>query len=366
MRIYSPQGLSRRYRYWSRRVSSAARAARMSFRPRAVILLYHRIASPMVDPLLLCVTPGHFAEHLAVLQKDWCPMSLAELAEACIEDRISNRAVVMTFDDGYVDNLRTAAPLLERFHQKTTIFVAGACLEGKPLFYDELERILLLAPVLPARIRIPINGQMREWEMGQWARRPKNPESDYFHWNLEWSSDPTPRHRCFRELFNLLRAAPDRMRTQAVASLRRAARIGSSRPGERRLMSKAELQKAARGYAIEIGAHTRTHAALNRMAPDDQRKEIVSGKRMLEKAIGRDVHALAYPFGSPWDVAPETVQLAREAGFALACGNYPGPVDSESDLFWLPRCLVRDWSGEEFAARMEQFYQPRAEIPPQG
>jgi hypothetical protein len=65
-------------------------------------------------------------------------------------------------------------------------------------------------------------------------------------------------------------------------------------------------------------------------------------------------------------VAPETVQLAREAGFALACGNYPGPVDSESDLFWLPRCPVRDWSGEEFAARMKQFFQPRAEIPPRG
>jgi peptidoglycan/xylan/chitin deacetylase (PgdA/CDA1 family) len=358
--------MSHRYRYWSRRVSSAARAVRMSFRPRAVILLYHRIASPAVDPLLLSVAPGHFAEHLKILQREYDPVSLAELADACTENRIPNRAVAITFDDGYADNLRAAAPILKYYRQNATVFVAGACLEGKALFYDELERILLLAPELPAKIRIQVNGQTREWELGRWSHRPKKLDADYIRWNLESLSDPSPRHRCFRELFNLLRGASVRTRAQTLASLRRAAGIGRERPAERRLMTKADLQKAARGSTLEIGAHTRSHAALNRLAADQQREEIVSGKRMLEEAIGRAVHALAYPYGSPWDVAPETVQLAREAGFALACGNYPGPVDSESDLFWLPRCLVRDWSGEEFTVRMKQFFQPRAEIPPQG
>lgn len=154
MRIHDPKELSRRYRHWSRRVSSAARAVRMSFRPRAVILLYHRIASPAIDPLLLCVTPGHFAEHLAVLRRDYHPLSLAQLAEACAENRIPDRSVVITFDDGYADNLRAAAPILERFRQTATVFATGACLEGTPLFYDELERILLLTPELPPKIRI--------------------------------------------------------------------------------------------------------------------------------------------------------------------------------------------------------------------
>jgi peptidoglycan/xylan/chitin deacetylase (PgdA/CDA1 family) len=338
----------------------------MSFRPRAVILLYHRIASPAIDPLLLCVTPGHFAEHLAVLRRDYHPLSLAQLAEACAENRIPDRSVVITFDDGYADNLRAAAPILERFRQTATVFATGACLEGTPLFYDELERILLLTPELPPKIRIKVNGQAWEWEMGRWARRPKKLDGEYSRWNLESFSDPTSRHRCYRELFNLLRAASVRTRVQTIDSLRRVAKAGPGRPADRRLMTKAELQKAARGNTLAIGAHTRSHAALNQLAEDLQRREIVSGKRMLEKAIGRDVQMFAYPYGSPWDVAPETVQLAREAGFALACGNYPGPVDSESDLFWLPRCLVRNWSGEEFAVRMKQFFQPRAEIPPRG
>ena len=366
VRIFHPQGLNSRYRRITGRISSAARAARMGFRPRAVILIYHRIASSASDPLLLCVAPENFSDHLKILQRDYQPIALAELAEACAANRIPDRAVAVTFDDGYADNLRAAAPILERCRQQATVFVTGACLEGKPLFYDELERILLWAPKLPERIRIRVNGRVREWELGEWSRRPKKPDTDYWHWNMEWTSDPTPRHRCYRELFTILREAPVRIRVQTMASLRKAAGIAGTRPTPRLLMTQAELRKAARDTALEIGAHTRNHPALNGLTAKEQREEIGSGKRMLEKAIGREVRAFAYPYGSPWDVAPETVQLAREAGFKLACANYPGPVDSESDLFWLPRCLVRNWSGAEFERKMTEFFRPQSEIPPQG
>ena len=65
-----------------RRVPPLLRTVRLAFRSRAVILLYHRVAAPMIDPLLLSVSPGHFEEHLAVIQKDYTPLSLADLAAA--------------------------------------------------------------------------------------------------------------------------------------------------------------------------------------------------------------------------------------------------------------------------------------------
>jgi peptidoglycan/xylan/chitin deacetylase (PgdA/CDA1 family) len=347
-----------------RRVPPLLRTARMAFRPRAVILLYHRVAALRIDPLLLSISPGHFEEHLAVIQKDYTPLSLADLAAARAAGRIPGRAVAVTFDDGYADNLHAAAPLLARYGMQATVFVAGACLEGKPFFYDELEEILLLAPRLPRKLSLIAGGRKYAWDMGNWSRLPKTAGQDYWKWNLESPDDPTPRHRCYRELFGLLRGAAPEVRRRTIAALRKAAGVQSA--PARRWMTKAEIRRAATEGTLEFGAHTRSHPALNRLALEDQRAEIVSGKRMLEEAAGMPARAFAYPYGSPWDVAPETLRLAREAGFVLACANTPAPVDGESDPYWLPRCLVRDWNGDEFSRRLRSFFQPRADIPPQG
>ena len=171
---------------------------------------------------------------------------------------------MITFDDGYADNWHAAAPLLRRYGQRATVFVAGACLDGKPFFYDELEEILLLAPRLPKTLRVTIDGAAHEWEMGDWARRPKAPDEAYWKWNMESPADPTPRHRCYRELFGLLRGATPDARRRAIRALRKAAATGADSPGAKRLMTKAEIRKAAKEGTLELGAHTRSHPALNR------------------------------------------------------------------------------------------------------
>src|SRR2546429_6337719 len=89
------------------------RAINKRLSPRALILMYHSIAEVDSDPFALRVTPDCFAEHLEVLQKYCQPIPLSQLMRALRDGKIPNRAVVITFDDGYADNLRIAKPLLE-------------------------------------------------------------------------------------------------------------------------------------------------------------------------------------------------------------------------------------------------------------
>ncbi len=82
---------------------------------RTAILMYHRVVEPCIDPWKMCVTPSHFEEQLDVLSRKWNVLSLREIVEHLKKGQIPHRSVVVTFDDGYVCNLLTGKPMLEKY-----------------------------------------------------------------------------------------------------------------------------------------------------------------------------------------------------------------------------------------------------------
>src|SRR5688500_17661854 len=108
-----------------RRLKRATRRlAGLSGRHRGVVLLYHRAAAGLSDPWSLSVTPRRFAEHVDVLRRH---AHAARLVDVVRNDprATSDRAVAVTFDDGYADNFRAAKPLLERFDIPCTFFLVS-------------------------------------------------------------------------------------------------------------------------------------------------------------------------------------------------------------------------------------------------
>jgi peptidoglycan/xylan/chitin deacetylase (PgdA/CDA1 family) len=364
MRIHRRTGVSIFHRSLRQQLRDSARAARMACRSRAVILMYHRVASPEMDPLLLCVSPDHYAAQMDILKNRFRPLTLGQLGDAIRAGGVPDRSVVVTFDDGYADNLAAAAPVLSARNLQATLFAAGACLKKGHLYFDELEDLFFRTRVLPPTLSIRTQKDIRTWVFGGWARRPAKLGSGFFQWNLGQKDDPTPRHRAFREIFQLLRSMDHSERERILQQLRRA--IDSPAMRSRRLLTARQLRAAASSGVFEIGAHTHRHLVLSAIPVSGQREEILTGKKMLEAALGHPVVSFAYPYGSPWDVSRQSVALVKEAGFALACANTPAPVDGETDPYWLPRFIVRDWTGEEFADRLEGFFHPRAEMKPQG
>ena len=87
------------------RLRQAARRLKYRFASHALILMYHRVTELPNDPYLLAVTPKHFAEQLEVIRRYGVPMPLRQMVEALQNGKVPKRAVVVTFDDGYADNL---------------------------------------------------------------------------------------------------------------------------------------------------------------------------------------------------------------------------------------------------------------------
>jgi peptidoglycan/xylan/chitin deacetylase (PgdA/CDA1 family) len=97
------------------------------------ILMYHRIASTG-SPLLARhrVTPEAFENQLAYLRAAGYHGVRLEDWRAAREQRkpLSGRAVSITFDDGYVDFLTHAWPLLKRYGFSATVFLVADAIGG--------------------------------------------------------------------------------------------------------------------------------------------------------------------------------------------------------------------------------------------
>jgi len=94
---------------------------------------------------------------------------------------------------------------------------------------------------------------------------------------------------------------------------------------------------------ITFGSHTLDHPRLSQLDRDAARVQIRGSKSALEDALGTRVHYFAYPYG---DFNDTTLELVREAGYALACTTRPGFNQQDTDPLLLRRLEVR---GEDSA-----------------
>ena len=120
-----------------------------------------------------------------------------------------------------------------------------------------------------------------------------------------------------------------------------------------RPMTAEEIKKVASHSLIEIGAHTVHHPNLRKINIDKQAEEIMQSKIMLEKILDKKISGFAYPFGSKKSFSKETVSEVKKYGFNFACANTQEKVCFLSNLFAIPRILVRDQSPETMAKKLK-------------
>lgn len=325
------------------------------FGARALVLLYHRVIALPSDPYLICVTPQHFAEHLEVLRQRYHVVPLTRLAESLRERSLSRRTVVVTFDDGYIDNLRNAKPLLERYDVPATVFVASGSIDSsREFWWDELERLLLQPGELPQTLRLNLDGATQEWQVGAAAVYDEASYRRQCSWNVEQDGGD-PRQRLFRDLYGALFPLSAEAQRQMLEQIREQAKAEQICRPTHRTVTGPELVELSAGGLVEIGSHTVTHPVLSSCARTVQQDEIRASKAHLEQIIGQPVASFAYPFGLRSTYTDETIAAVREAGFACACSNFVDVVSRKTDRFQLPRLSVQDWDGDAFARLLREW-----------
>jgi peptidoglycan/xylan/chitin deacetylase (PgdA/CDA1 family) len=298
-----------------------------------LILAYHRVASLKPDTHRLCVPADRFRSHMRYLADTCTPMPLEELVWAVREGALPARAVAVTLDDGCLDALTTAAPILSAHGVPATFFVNSERLdEEHEAWHDVIERVLTSDARLPPALLLPLSGEALRLDVttasgrldalmalhGALLPMSASDRREALERFVAWSGIPAGPRQDYRVLLG-----------REVAAL-------SGIPGCR------------------IGSHSTHHLLLPRQPEQVQRAELLGCRESLEAVTGQAVLSFCYPFGGHSEELRETV---RQMPHLLAVTVEAGLVTRATDAMCLPRIEITDCTVQDFVATVDRAFE---------
>jgi peptidoglycan/xylan/chitin deacetylase (PgdA/CDA1 family) len=292
------------------------------------ILTFHRVLASR-DPLLP-EEPAveEFSRRMDVLARYFRVLPLLGAVRRLADGAaLPPRAVCITFDDGYANNLEVAAPILAARNLPATVFIAPGFADGTLMFNDL---------VIEAARNAPGPLDLAELGLGRFDLH-----------------DPPSRRQFAISMIGKLKHLPPEERARKAARI--AEQAGLANPP--RLMMNDGQIRALAAAGLDIGAHTVNHPILACLDPSTARREIAESKERLEALAGKRVRTFAYPNGKMKVDFNEThVRLVREVGFECAVTTEWGAARRGTDRYLLPRIAPWDAGRFRYALRILLSY----------
>ena len=294
-----------------------------------LVLCYHKIGSIEDDWNGITITPDAFRQQLIWLKENYTIRNIGECSSG-----LSERDVIITFDDGYEDSFTTALPVLEELEIPVAFFISTGCLDtDKEDWCNELSWILRGAQLYPSRF-------------------------DYAQWHFETQS-VDQRVQLHRKLEREMMTFSNPERQILMEVLRDWSNVDAGiKRRNYRMLSKAQLQALAASQSVTIGAHTVNHPALGALSQEEQCYEILESRKTLQNMIGTSVDYFAYPFGGPDSYTRTTIQILKYANFRNAFSTTYKRKETEDFSYEIPRVCINECNLEGFIRKI-QYYQSK-------
>ncbi len=311
------------------------RVLRARRRKLPLILCYHGVVPDKFadDPFNYgnVVSVSEFSEQMAMIARSMRPMSLASLRDWLVgSTEMPPDSVLVTFDDGYRNNLTHAAPILTRLEIPAVVLVSVGYLGSQRLLWPtDIYRRVLLWP--SQRVPLP-DDSMLDVSLAETPKRMALAE-----WAREFCKLIPDEHR--RHYLRILSEAVVPALTQAEAEMFS-------------FLSWDELRQLHR-LGFEIGSHTTDHRILTRVPACQLAVELLASRQQIEENLQAPCLSVAYPNGSHADYSPEVLAAASKAGYQIGFTTNSGPCKRTDNALTLNRvCVPGKLSGDGFQSRV--------------
>ena len=287
-------------------------------RRRLLILCYHGISlsdEHNWNPALY-MPAAMLATRLAALRRCGCNvLPLGEAVERLYRGDLPDRAIALTFDDGYFDFLQRAWPLLQEYGYPATVYL----------------------PTLRCEHNLPIMNVLVSYML--WQRRestlsaPEVPGLGTDTYRLATSAERAAVLRKITDAIDSSDPEPDERDAVARAIARRLGLDFDRFAADRvlTLMNPTEVAGLA-AQGVDFQLHTHRH----RTPENDDRfvEEIRENRERIEAMTGRPAVHFCYPSGV---YRASYLPLLHAERVVSATTTKPGIADKSSDPLLLPR-----------------------------
>jgi peptidoglycan/xylan/chitin deacetylase (PgdA/CDA1 family) len=274
------------------------------------------------EPLRPRTSRQLFEETLVLASKYFNFVSIDE-AQAMLRGQIplKRNSCVITFDDGQLNNVKLALPILRKYKIPVVLYLTTAGLERpKPFWFDRLDYAIQQSGIHGQIIevgstRIVVDQSSRENMASSLAQLTKSLKEEYI-------SDTSFQH-AVEEVIRKLEMASGKSLIDVYDG-----DLWSS------LMSKQDVLDCMQEDDVTIGSHTINHVRLSLADDDELVKEVTESKKILEGLMERPCYHFCYPNGD-WD--SKSMRAVEEAGYTTAVTTDPGCNQVGDNLFNLKR-----------------------------
>jgi peptidoglycan/xylan/chitin deacetylase (PgdA/CDA1 family) len=315
---------------------------RRKLRGRALVLTYHRVLPPEASAEsfstdAIVVSPETFRRQMRLLQRLFTPLSADEFARALTAGQLPPNACVVTFDDGWYDNLDYALPILRETSVPAVLFVATDYIGTDKCFWQErLSRGLSAARRIPERSG-PLFADIGASHV------------------LDAMLTPAQAKLAIRAIIDRYKVQPQSeidALVGKVEALLRDAGVTGDRQHPDRFLTWDQVKALDESGLVAIGSHCCTHTPLTKLDALAVHAELRRSREVIRERVGVDPSDLAYPNG---DHDAQIARAVQENGYRCAYTTNRGLVEPASDAFRLRRINIHEQSTASDAAFMSRL-----------
>lgn len=276
---------------------------------RLNILMYHQVLES-ADPIRIYEpTRDDFYQQMTLIKKYYNPISLSRAVGLLGQSKLPANSICVTFDDGYLNNLMVAAPVLKQLAIPATIFVSTRFSDGENMWNDNI--IDLIAE--PSRCQFDFS---------------------LIDMSICFVDSAQERQQLVAKVIEKIKYINHEQRRALVNQIML---VNGKFKNSAKMMTPAQLRTLS-DQGFEIAAHTHDHPILSVLDQDQQLEQVELGKRLLESWLGKEVNGFAYPNGK-WqtDYNETTVKVMRQCQFAYAVSTDAGVSTPETNPYMLSR-----------------------------